>query len=293
MGSMLDAKETELFCILVGLLGEDEQERGALRVKVAAKGSELGRAYKRLYDRGLLEERTFRPGFIRRLFGAQETRWVRLSGKGQDLATKLFSVDLRYGERAAALTDHPQLQPTLPDLEDAAEEDLSLEPIVDLQPALLTEATLESRAAESISASASERIDGIAELLGLLGFDLTEAGRSLASSRWSENFSDGEVALEILTTSLAHAAKLRARRELAIDTVVADTLIGEIDEVFKVFVAEGMVEAGQQQEAVRAMRSFLLGRVDSPELALYLVDPLRGRASPAAWPENIGFMANA
>jgi hypothetical protein len=73
---------------------------------------------------------------------------------------------------------------------------------------------------------------------------------------------------------------------------VADDLIGEIDDTFKLLVAEGMVEAEQQQEAVRAMRSFLLGRVDSPELALYLVDPLRGRASPAAWPENIGLMAN-
>ena len=48
MTANLDPQEMNLLAILGSVLGEGEMERDALRVTVGARGSELGRPFRRL-----------------------------------------------------------------------------------------------------------------------------------------------------------------------------------------------------------------------------------------------------
>ncbi|NBZ90063.1 hypothetical protein [Stagnihabitans tardus] len=101
--------EAELFSVLVELLGDQRLERHALRVLAGARGHELGRPYLNLCQQGLIEEIRVQPGFFRRLFGTQETLWVRVTDYGQKVAGTIAEPLLAEPAPAAAETkSHPR-----------------------------------------------------------------------------------------------------------------------------------------------------------------------------------------
>jgi hypothetical protein len=312
MEGHLNAQEVELFGMLVDLLAEGEVERNMLRVRVAARGAELGRAYMRLHELGLFDERENRPGFFRRLLGAETTVQVGISERGRQLAAELF-----LGDRAAAApllsreapepepvvfpadgSDQALHEPVASRAKQASSQGQSPTKSGNLSSARgltisdFTESLGGAPLEDRVSIPVSPRLDGLAELLGLLGFELTEAGRLLAASRFAENRSDGEVALEIITASLAHVARLAASGTIGLDERVALQVIEETEEMFGPFVSEGMLRAEDLASAVNSMRAFLAEPVATSGLETYLADPLRGVAPPAVGPDSVYLLVN-
>jgi hypothetical protein len=311
MARNLDPKETELFAILTELLAENEIEQNALRVKVGSQGAELGRAYLRLFDFGLVSERLVRPSVLRRLFGGHEAVFIGLTDEGRQLAIKMF-VDAEVVAVESETVDQTVLEQKARQQEDKLYVHGGA-PAVPSHDASVNTASRRSAVAQStsrlrlsdytetlggapveqgITIPASNRLDGLAELVGLLGFDLTRAGRLLAANRWAEGQSDTEVALEIVVASLAHAARLKLTKttDLEIDAVVH--LIEAVRETFRPFVRESMLGEQVLTEALTMMRGFFVGAVGMSEFDQYLADPLRGLAPPATCPEHIFLLVN-
>jgi hypothetical protein len=140
--------------------------------------------------------------------------------------------------------------------------------------------------------SASSRLDGLAELVGLLGFELTRGGRLLAENRWAKGQSDVEVSLEIFSASLARAARLKLTATLDLDMDAVVHLIEAIREMFRPFVRESMLDEQNLTSAMTMMRGFVVGAIALPEVEHYLADPLRGLAPLAICPENIFLLVN-
>lgn len=260
MRASLDLKQAALLAALWEVIPDTEIEKDALRVTVGGRGHELGRDYLRLLYAGLVQERRIRPGFLRRLMGGQPTVLVRLTEAGQGLAAELSTEDgaqpdaVRSGAGAASAAPRVVVPQVLPE-------------------------------EEELPQSTADRLDGLAELIGLMGFALTAAGRSLAVSRWADMRPDGEVALEIVVTCIAHAARggagprLHPRRTML--------LIEDIERVFAGLVAEGALAAPEMDLALRRMREFVaLGDADA-DLHDYLSDPVRGLVTPATAPEHV------
>lgn len=134
----------------------------------------------------------------------------------------------------------------------------------------------------------SERLSGLAELLGLLGFELTPAGRLLAANRWAEERSDAEVLVELLLTSIAHAARLHESKTATLDIAAMTALIDEIGRALQPLVTEGDLSAQELATKIATMFEFV-GKHGSPKDALYdfLSDPLRGVAPPAIAPDAV------
>ena len=307
MEGQLNAQEADLFGILVDLLSEGEVERTKLRVKVGARGAELGRAYKRLQGLGLFIERQNRPNFLRRLFGAETTLMVGLSELGRELAAQIY-LEAHPPEPPAVEAAEPEHLP--PDAPVAMAEPVPVPPaapVAEVSPKKaavkqpkkrrlamedFTETLGGAPLDDRIDVPVSDQMDGLAELLGLYGFELTDAGRLLAARRWAENRSDGEVALEIVTASLAHIARLRASGTTGLNEDRALQLIAETEEMFQPLAAAGMMDSADLTEALDRMRGFISGPVAHSDVEAYLADPLRGFAPPAIGPDSVYLYVN-
>lgn len=301
-----DHQEKALFRLIVELLDADEVEEHALRIRVASRGLTLGRIFMRFYELGLVEDRVVRAGFFGRLSGKTDVTWVRLTDAGRKLAVETFSappelsvapawaapvelepeisspVDAEEPEPTAALDD-PE-PPALVEMSEPEPEetplDLQAEPIESV-----IEASDVPNAPE-LSAADRERIEGMAELVGLLGFDLTEAGASLALARWDEGQSDSYVALEIVVTSIAHAARLSTTGTRAINAPAALLLIVEIERMFGRLVPDGLMDEDLLSAAVLKMRSFIYDSAEKSGLDDFLAEPFRGAETPALCPAH-------
>lgn len=308
--------EADLFAILVEILGDQKLERNALRILVGARGYELGRPYLNLCQQGLIEERRVRLGFFARLFGARETLWVRVTDHGRKIAADMAVPALAEAFPVAeeiAPAPHPAdpippasvdvaPDPLPPITLDAASPDLTPDAIADaaqvLPPALpkrprrftpsdFTEALGGTPLDTGFQIPASDRIDGLSESLGLLGFELTDTGRLLAVNRWTQGQRDAQVALEIVTTALAHAVRLNATGTTQLDLQATAGLMGRLHETFAAYVAEGLLDAESLTEAVGRMEGFLGEAVGATGVDEYLSDPLRGMAPTAVCPDDI------
>lgn len=324
--------EAELFSVLVELLGDQRLERNALRVLAGARGRELGRPYLNLCQQGLIEETRVQPGFFRRLFGAQETLWVRVTDYGQkvaaEMAAPLTTEAAPMGVETPVLPQQPD--PTLLETPDVAIAKPRPSEVVDVaamempQPKLVKVAdpdtlpedtsivapspapqtkrppaprrftpldfteTLGGTPLDSeFQIPASDRLDGLTEAVGLLGFELTDAGKLLAVSRWAQGLTDVQVALEIVTTSLAHAVRLDAMGTAKLDREAAAGLVDRLTEAFQAYVSEGVLDAESLIEAASQMEGFLAGPPATAGLDDYLADPHRGMAPAAVCPDDI------
>jgi hypothetical protein len=311
MSDNLDIKELELFTILVELLAEGEVEQDALRVKVGSQGAELGRPYIRLYNLGLVSERLARPNIIRWFFGAHETVYVGLTDKGRRLAIELLSEAKGPAPAVKPLGNRP-IEPPPPlssdcprsgNAQHSSSFNSSTSSVSNLR-CVVAPCTLRLPSTEYIETLGgapletdgpmrhTNQLDGLAELIGLLGFELTSAGRFLAASRWAEGCSDVEVSLEIVTASLAHAARLKLTSTTDLDMDAVVQLIEAIRGVFRPFVRENMLDEQHLTSAMTMMRGVVVGAVALTEIEHYLADPLRGFAPPAICPENIFLLVN-
>jgi hypothetical protein len=134
---------------------------------------------------------------------------------------------------------------------------------------------------------ASDRLDGLSEAVGLLGFELTDAGKLLAVSRWAQGLTDAQVALEIVTTALSHAVRLDAMGTAKLDGEAAAGLVGRLTTAFHAYVSEGLLEAERLDGASSRMEAFLGGPPATSGLDAYLADPHRGMAPTAVCPDDI------
>lgn len=311
--------ERGLFAILVELLGDQKLERNVLRVLVGARGYELGRPYLHLCQQGLIEEIRVRPSFFARLFGAREMLWVRVTDYGRTIAAEVAGpvlaetvqvaeeipppphpADAALPEAADVAAPDPQpltpLEPASPDLPPeagaGAGEIQALPPAISkkislFRPSDFTEtlggAPLDTR----FQVPVSDRLDGLTESLSLLGFELTDAGRLLALSRWTKGDSDARVALEIVTTALAHALRLDASGTTQLDRQAAAGLVGRVSDAFAAYVSDGLLDAESLIRAVGRMEGFLDETAGTSSVDTYLSDPQLGMAPTAVCPDDI------
>lgn len=320
MSLKLASHEMTAFDILAGILKEHGPvDRDALRVLVSARGGELGRDYIRLRELGLVEEVEVRPGLFRRIFGARTARLVSLTLSGRNHAEQAATtstvqpIDLREVALAPAASDKPA---DVAAPMDVVPEQILSDPIIPEplavtviheppSPVLAPEKPKSKPAKRfattdytdvlggeaddvGISVPESERLDGLAEMVGLLGFDLTPAGRLLAANRWAAGYSDGDVVLEVLVASFAHAARLSHNRTAAIDHAAMLSLIEQVSASLESLVVEGELTEGQLIESVSAMRLFLEDGDPAKEaVTAFLDDAIRGMAPPAVLPEAV------
>lgn len=155
-------------------------------------------------------------------------------------------------------------------------------------PADFTEAVGGAPVDEGLSLPEGDRLDGLAELLALLGFELMPAGRLLAAQRWAEGFADADVALEVLVVSVAHAARLDRTGTAHLDRTAMLAVLEGVGGTLAQLVAEGALVAEQVDESLATMRIFLGGEAEGAvALEVLLNDPLRGLAPPALCPEGV------
>lgn len=326
MNAQLAPNEDRAFSVLAGILIEREQvERDALRVSVASKGCTIGREYMRLRELGLIEEFTIRPSFLRRLFGAKPSLLVRLTEEGRNLASPtldrepattgpLVALELDADQVPQEITVEQQTvaveAPTLQQ-EDTASTTQGIDPEAVPEPVASAEANLADAASKypppkrfaltdytdviggqaedsSFALDGSERLDGLAELLGLMGIEMTPAGNLLAANRWTEGYTDADVALEVIVSSVAHAARLDQTGTARLDQSAMMACLESVESTMSSLVSEGHLTAAQLTESLQAMRGFIQAddrAVDA--INELLSDPLRGMAPPAMCPEEV------
>ena len=326
MSQKLAPNEDKAFGILASILIEQEHvERDALRILVASKGGTIGRDYMRLRELGLIEEFTIRPSFLRRLFGAKAPLLVRLTEEGRKLATPtldrepvttgpLVAVELDAVQVPQEITAEQQTEaveaPAL-QREETASTAQEIDPEVPAEPdSSATVDTVEAAAKypppkrfaltdytdviggqaedSSFTFEGSERLDGLTELLGLMGFEMTPAGNLMAANRWAEGYSDADVALEVIVSSVAHAACLDQTGTARLDQGAMMACLDSVEATMSSFVSEGHLTASQLTESMQVMR----GVIQADDRALdavneLLSDPLRGMAPPAMLPEEV------
>lgn len=326
MSAKLAPHEQTAFAILAGILIENGQvERDALRVLVASKGGAIGREQMRFRDLGLVEEVTIRPNFLLRLFGAKPTLQVRLTEQGRKFSSEITGgtepktepmvvQDLADPKAPKFIVEDAQ---TLPDVGEVKRQEKPLPVLQEIGPEAVSDTTPTTPAhvndAEtnnspprrftptdytdviggqpedaSFTLARSERLNGLAELLGLMGFEMTPAGNLLAASRWSYGYNDAEVALDILLTSVAHTARLNTMGTARLDVDAILACLDTVEAALSNLVSEGHLTPTQLTEGMEAMRSFIEGDNGSLEaINGVLSDPLRGMAPPAMCPEEV------
>ena len=299
----LEQQELVLLNTLLDILPNGtELERDMLRVKVASRGIELGRAYFRLFERGFVVERFQNPGLLGRVFGARQKCLVRLSDTARAFASTNLATQGEVPEVFKEVLD--------PGLYAEPSTGLVRPPAKVVETRFIgevTEARAKSRRLtssdyteelggaplESASPGAeTELVQSLGELLALLGFELTPAGRLLAETRSRANTSEAEIALEILVTSFAHAARLASTGTVRIVERMALAHIAAIENAFAHFVVEGVLDQAVLGSASASMADFISRPSTSPALDDYLADAMRGLAPPAVCPDDMFELIN-
>lgn len=297
----LSLQEAALLNALAGLLADEPLiEMDSLRVRVGSQGFELGRTYLALRSHDLVAEHHSRPGFFRRLFGAKPKRYVSLTDAGRALATG----------QTAPTTEAPallrsDLQPPAPsDAPQAAAPRASTRPKAASLPKADPAQSRKKRTPPPAGSDFTEtlggapleapaatddpvRLEGLAEMLGLIGFEITPAGQLLAGRRWTEGRRDSEVALEILLVAVAHAARLDTQGMAHLDRATARLFFAEVEKEFAQLAAAGELSADYLSQTLATVEA-ILGTPDEAEalLAAIIADPLLGAAPPAICPDD-------
>lgn len=299
MPASLSRQEAALFTAISGLLADGSRiELDTLRVMVGSQGFELGRTYLALRSQHLLAEQKTTPGFFRRLFGARVERVVYLTEAGQALARSSTKAALPEPE---AVPEQPASQTahTVPAVEGVAETAKPKPAAPSAQtrkkaratptpiPAEFTE-VLGGAPIDPVSIVRDPiRLEGLAEMLGLTGFEISPAGEMLAERRWAEGRRDSEVALEILLVAVAHAVHLEGLGMARLDKEAIRQFFVELEKGFARLAVAGELSQSDLASNLETVYA-LLGPSGSahPRLAAILQDPLLGMAPPATCPED-------
>lgn len=317
--------EETAFAILASILIERGQvERDALRVLVASKGRAVGREYMRLRELGLIEEFSIRQNFLHRLFGTKPILQVRMTDTGRELASPTnggilksepmvtpaqvanpdlqeIAVDKKSGpyELDALRYEevHPMGREIVPEIcskavavapDNLGDVKARIPPPKRFAATDYTDVIGGKAEDANLALARSERLDGLTELLALLGFELTPAGNLLAANRWADGQIDADVALEVLVTSVAHAARLDQTGTARLDQCAILYCLKSVEETMSNFVSEGHLTSAKLSESMQVMRGFIQGDDRSLDAINDLLsDPLRGMAPPAILPEEV------
>lgn len=302
MPPRLEHQEVALLTVLVEILADGrELERDELRVKVASRGIELGRAYFRLFERGLIIERDYKPGFLKRLFGSKAGRFVSLPPAAfqffSTFEANIDSVDVKAADAQSTTPERlPRDLDVLSGPVSGASNSKKTSALPPQQrrfaPTDYTDELGGTPDEPVAELSDDDLIQGLTELLSLLGFELTPAGKLLASSRAAANVSEAEIALEVLVAAIAHASRLSLMGTVQIAEGPARAQIAEINKVFVNFVEEHALLQSSLDTAVKTMMDFIM--LDEPSAALdaYLADAMRGLAPPAVCPDEMFIVLN-
>lgn len=316
MPASLTLQESALLSALGTLLADEPAiEMDSLRVKVGALGYELGRTYLSLRSHNLVQEHQTRPGFFRRLFGAESKRLVSLTDAGRALAKanaprapESWPPETRQPETRAteSSTPEPQTPETPAPQTPRNTAPAKPAPVTPKAPpkAAPAQTRKKPRAAPPSNTDFTEtlggapvdhplpaqdpvRLEGLGEMLGLTGFEITPAGQLLAGKRWSEGRRDSEVALEILVVALAHAANLDALGMAHLDRDVARQFFAEVEREFAQLAAAGELSAQELSHNLATVFAILGTPAEAKApLANILQDPVLGSAPPAICPDD-------
>lgn len=289
MPASLSLQEAALLSALASLLADEPSiEMDSLRVRVGSQGFELGRTYLALRNQGLVAEHQTRPGFLRRLFGAEAKRYVTLTEAGR--ARALAKTPPAPEPTAPQLPDEPAAAPVAAPRAPAQPKPAAARKKprpAPLAPSDFTETLGGAPLDAPIAPHDPVRLEGLGEMLGLTGFEITPAGQLLAGKRWAQGRRDSEVALEILLVAVAHAARLDMQGMAHLDRAVAHLFFAEVEKEFAQLAAAGELSADLLTRTLTTVTA-ILGTPDQAEapLAAILDDPLLGSAPPAICPED-------
>lgn len=285
----LDQAEEDLLALIRALHAEKGPFlRSTLSVVGRGRGLEVARAYNHLKLLGLVEEIPQKPFFLKRLFGAKPALMLRPGTAAEtpapapipviEAAASPVATDPVAPTPAAAKPAKTRLLPLAPD---AYTDEIGGQPLAYAPLPLATGLD-------------PELLDGLREMLVLLGLELTMAGEALISDRMARGASAGEALCQVTLFAFAHAAHhdILAGGPMQAKTL-HDYAIEVIAELEKLRDA-GEVRPEPFERDMRAIWALVDKSTDrGPFVAELLRDPTGGAAPPALLPEELRGVADS
>jgi hypothetical protein len=282
----LDQAEQDLLALIRALHAEKGPFlRSTLSVVGRGRGLEVARTYNHLKLLGLVEEIPQKPFFLKRLFGAKPTLLLRPVTAAEATApAPPPAVEAPPPPPAAPAPEpvaptpaapKPPKTRTIPMAPDAYTDEIGGQPLAYAPLPLATGLD-------------PELLDGLREMLVLLGMELTMAGEALISDRMAKGASAGEALCQVTLFAFAHAAHhdILAGGPMQAKTLhdYAIEVIGELEKLRDA----GEVRPEPFEQDMRAIWALVDKSTDrSPLVAELLRDPTGGAAPPALLPEEL------
>ncbi len=308
--------ELDLLAVIVRLHAtRGPINRDVLSVEARGQGLEFGRALSVLRGHGLVEEVVKKPFFLSRLLGAKPIAQIRPTASGLALMAPAPV------EPVAAPADLPA--PPVPDTEIAPE--ASAEPVANPDSAPAVEAAMDPAPAEAPVEPAAPRppprrkplpvnaytddlggipaedvplvpafrvdpdiIDGLREMLDVIGMPMTFAGEALVADRMAKGAMAGDALMQLVLFGFAHAIRLESLTHGTLDLAGLAQYGAEVlAEMEKLHLADA-ISADRFAEDSALLRALVTGA--EPDRALaesILADPVGGAAPPTLLPEDL------
>lgn len=297
----LDQAELDLMEIIRQLHAENGPFlRSTLSVVGRGRGLDVARPFNRLKALGLVEEIEKRPFFLFRLFGAKTTTLLRpclqadapVSSEPPPPLGAAEPADLPEPPPAAAApTPEPAPEPQPEAVQAAPQKPVQTRPIRMAPDAYTDEIGGQPIPYAPLPLAAGldpDLLEGLREMLQVLGMELTPAGAAMISDRMAKGASAGEALCQVALYAFAHAAhhdSLDGAQSGS--TLLHDYAVEVIRELEKLRDA-GEVRPEAFERDMRAIWALVDSTTDRrPFLAELLSDPMGGAAPPAVMPEDV------
>jgi hypothetical protein len=302
----LDQAELDLMEIIRHLHAENGPFlRSTLSVVGRGRGLDVARPFNRLKSLGLVEEIEKRPFFLFRLFGAKTTVLLRPCTQADALVSSeppppLGAAAVAELPRPPEPEVVPQAAAPMPEaapvpkpeaVPAAPAKPVQTRPIRMAPDAYTDEIGGQPMAYAPVPLAAGldpDLLDGLREMLEVMGMEMTPAGAAMISDRMAKGASAGEALCQVALYAFAHAAH---HDTLAVaqsgSNLLHDYAIEVIRELEKLRDA-GEVRAEAFERDMRAIWALVDNTTDRrPLVAELLSDPMGGAAPPAVLPEDV------
>lgn len=283
--------------------------RSTLSVVGRGRGLEVARTFNHLKSLGLVEEIAQRPFFLLRWFGAKPTILLRPSAQADAAANAPVSnapppplgaepvaaepPQMPEPEAAAppAAPEPAAVPPAPAPLDPAPPKPVQTRPIRIPLDAYTDEIGGQPLAYAPLARPAAldpDLLEGLREMLEVMGMELTQAGEAMIADRMAKGASAGEALCQVALYAFAHAAHYDSLSEdQSLSALLHDYAIEVIRELEKLRDA-GEVRAEPFERDMRAIWALVDKTSDpSPLVAELLSDPMGGAAPPAVMPEEV------
>ena len=306
----LDQTELDLMELIRQLHAENGPFlRSTLSVVGRGRGLEVARTFNHLKSLGLVEEIEQRPFFLLRWLGAKPTVLLRPSVQADAAANAPVSnapppplgaepvaaEPPQMPEPATAATPAaPEPAPAPLDpapLDPAPPKPVQTRPIrmpLDAYTDEIGGQPLAYAPVAQVAGLDPELLEGLREMLEVMGMELTQAGEAMIADRMAKGASAGEALCQVALYAFAHAALYDSLSEdQSQSALLHDYAIEVIRELEKLRDA-GEVRAAPFERDMRAIWALVDKTSDpSPLVAELLSDPMGGAAPPAVMPEEV------